>query len=77
MEFATTRVVRLQELLDIVFSFVDKTQLLNCALVSKTWTEPALNNLWAEVDDILHLFRILGPIKPVSTSQNTIIRILD
>lgn len=66
MESASTRVFQLQELLDVIFSFVDKPQLLNCALVSKTWSGPALDKIWAEVDDILDLFRSLGPMRPVS-----------
>lgn len=66
MASASTRVLRLQELQDNIFSFVDKPDLLNCALVSKSWSEPALDNLWAESDNnIFHLFKILDPVRPV------------
>lgn len=66
MESASIHVFRLQELLEKIFFFLEKPQLLNCALVSKSWSEPALDNLWAKIDDIFLLFRILGPIGPVS-----------
>jgi hypothetical protein len=56
------RVLFIPELLDIIFNFLDRDANVANACVCKRWSEIALDVVWKEVDDLLHLFRLLKPI---------------
>lgn len=56
------RVLFITELLDIIFSFLDRDSNVTNACVCKRWSDIALDVVWKEVDDLLHLFRLLKPI---------------
>ncbi|KAG9312423.1 hypothetical protein JVU11DRAFT_6806 [Chiua virens] len=62
MALQTHRVLFIPELLDIVFSFVDKDANITNACVCKRWSDIALDVVWKDVDDLIHLFRLLKPI---------------
>jgi hypothetical protein len=57
------RVLAIPELLDTVFKAMDNRSNLNNALVSRAWSEIALDTLWRHVDDLYRLFSLLGPLK--------------
>ena len=50
------------DLLDIIFSYADKSDNAVCALVCKRWLDPALNELWRCVDDPVILWSLLAPM---------------
>ncbi|KAF8129848.1 hypothetical protein EV363DRAFT_1219642 [Boletus edulis] len=56
------RVLFIPELLDIIFNFLGRHTNVTNACVCKRWSEVALDVVWKEVDDLLHLFRLLKPI---------------
>ena len=56
------RVLFIPELLDIVFSFLDRDANVANACVCKRWSQIALDVVWKEVDDLIQLFRLLKPI---------------
>ncbi|KAG8215667.1 hypothetical protein J3R82DRAFT_7541 [Butyriboletus roseoflavus] len=58
------RVLFISELLDIIFNFLDRDSNVRNACVCKRWSNIALDIVWKEVDDLLHLFRLLKPIRP-------------
>lgn len=45
-----------------VFSFVDKSDLPSTARVCKGWQEPALDELWGNLDSLFPLLELLGPL---------------
>jgi hypothetical protein len=47
------------EILDIVFSWLNKEDTFSCALVSKSWSTTALDVLWREMDGARDLFHLL------------------
>ena len=56
------RVLRIPELLQIVFGTLDLPSNTVNARVCKQWSDIALDKLWREVDDLYLLFRILAPL---------------
>ena len=62
------RVLFIPELLDIIFGFLDRDTNVTNACVCKQWSEIALDVVWKEVNDLLHLFRLL---KPISDQEDT------
>jgi hypothetical protein len=57
----THRVLAIPELLQTIFSFGTRASNVSNALVCRSWLEPALDNVWREVDDIYYLLKILAP----------------
>jgi hypothetical protein len=55
------RVLSIPELLQIIFSFGTRASNVSNALVCQGWREPALDNIWREVDDIYYLLQLLAP----------------
>lgn len=55
------RVLAIPELLQIIFSFGTRASNVSNALVCRGWREPALDNVWREVDDIYYLLQLLAP----------------
>ena len=55
------RVLAIPELLQIIFSFGTRASNVSNALVCQGWREPALDNVWREVDDIYYLLQLLAP----------------
>ncbi|KAI5999148.1 hypothetical protein EDD15DRAFT_2160959 [Pisolithus albus] len=56
------RIFHIPELLHLIFSFLDKKSNVSNACVCKFWSDIALDTVWKEVDDLIHLFSILQPI---------------
>lgn len=63
------RVLAIPELLDTIFKTADKNSNFNNALVSRTWSEIALNHLWREVDDFRPLFNLLAPLREANSGE--------
>ncbi|KAH7925778.1 hypothetical protein BV22DRAFT_406666 [Leucogyrophana mollusca] len=61
------RVLFIPELVDIIFSFLDRSHNVNNACVCKNWSEIALYFIWKEVDDLARLFNLLRPIEKKRT----------
>ena len=59
---ASHRVLFIPELLDIIFSYLDRVASVTSACVCKRWSDVALDVVWREVDDLIQLFRLLKPI---------------
>lgn len=57
------RVLSIPELLDIVFTYLDREFNANNASVCKQWCEVALTALWTDVDDLHRLISLLVPLK--------------
>ena len=55
------RVLAIPELLQIIFNFGTRASNVSNALVCRGWREPALDNVWREVDDIYYLLQLLAP----------------
>jgi hypothetical protein len=55
------RVLAIPELLQIIFNFGTRASNVSNALVCQGWREPALDNVWREVDDIYYLLQLLAP----------------
>lgn len=53
------QVFSVPELASAIFSVVDQATLVACALVCRSWKEPALDELWKHLDSILPLFGLL------------------
>jgi hypothetical protein len=53
-------VLSVPELLSIVFSFLEKGDVFDCATVCKLWSSIALDELWREMNDAPNLFSLLG-----------------
>ena len=56
-------VLAIPELLKIIFSFGTQASNASYALVCRDWREPALDNVWREVDDMYYLLQLLVPFK--------------
>lgn len=50
------------EILSNVFSSMTKGQLYTMTLVCKSWSGLSLNELWREMDTVLPLLKVLGPM---------------
>lgn len=57
------RVLAIPELLQIIFSFGTQASNVSNARVCRGWCEPALDNVWREVDDIYYLLQLLTPFR--------------
>ena len=57
------RVLAIRELLQIIFSFGTRASKVSNTLVCRGWCEPALDNIWREVDDIYYLLQLLTPFR--------------
>jgi hypothetical protein len=55
------RVLAIPELLQTIFGFGTRASNVSNALVCRGWRDPALDNVWREVDDIYYLLQILAP----------------
>ncbi len=55
------RVLAIPELLQTIFSFGTRASNVSNALVCRGWREPALDNVWREVDDMYYLLQLLAP----------------
>ena len=64
----TNRVLEIPEILELVFSFLDREDNFQNLVVCKNWSELALNNLWRHVDDPIRLFSILSPMGPAPSA---------
>jgi len=56
------RVLRIPELLQMIFGVLDLPSNTVNARVCKQWSDIALDMLWREVDGLHILFRILAPL---------------
>lgn len=63
------RVLAIPELLDTIFRMMDNRCNLNNALVSRAWSEIALDTLWRQVDDLHRLFNLLAPLRKASSGK--------
>ncbi|KAF8553097.1 hypothetical protein OG21DRAFT_1414929, partial [Imleria badia] len=68
MDSPAHRILFIPELLDIIFNFLDREANVTNACVCKRWSEVALDVVWKEVDDLIHLLRLL---KPISLHEET------
>jgi hypothetical protein len=54
------------EILALIFENFDRgaepSTLVACALVNRSWEEPALRELWQEINNLNHLFQLLAPL---------------
>ncbi|VDB85006.1 unnamed protein product [Peniophora sp. CBMAI 1063] len=60
---AAQRVLAIPELLDIILSHGNRGLHARCARVNRQWSTVALSLLYREVDGLLHILRILCPMK--------------
>jgi hypothetical protein len=60
---AAHRALAVTEILNIIFSFGTQASNVSNVLVCRGWREPALDNVWREVDDIYYLLQLLAPFK--------------
>ncbi|KAH8109629.1 hypothetical protein DFH11DRAFT_1626028 [Phellopilus nigrolimitatus] len=56
------RVLSVLELLNFIFSYLDRHTHASCARVCKRWTGVALDLLWEELDEVVPLLSILAPL---------------
>ena len=63
----------IDELLAMIFSYLDDRALAHAACVSKHWCEIALDCLWFEVKDLKRVLSVLAPLtlKPERVSIST------
>ncbi len=57
------RVLEIPEIVELIFSFLDKHSNAINAMVCKKWSELALNILWREVEVPSRLFGKFAPLK--------------
>lgn len=60
------RVLNVPELLNIILSFLEKAHVLECALVSKSWSVVALDVLWRVMDRASDLLGMLGEMGAIA-----------
>lgn len=60
------RVFETLELRERIFSHVGNQALARSARVCKDWTDAALDKLWANMNNIVPVFKILAPMQLVS-----------
>ncbi|KAJ8514220.1 hypothetical protein ONZ45_g8222 [Pleurotus djamor] len=65
---ATTRALRVPELLSHIFSFATTKDNGQNLLVCKLWSNEVLNIEWKDIIDVTRLFRVLAPLGSRSTS---------
>src|SRR5258708_22820521 len=62
-ESPARRVLAIPELLQVIFNFGTRTSNASNALVCRSWSGPALDHVWREVDNLYHLLRLLVPLR--------------
>ena len=62
--------LRITELLTLILSFLDNKSLVKAALVSKEWSDAALDILWQVVTDFRPLLSLLAPLTSERKSTN-------
>ncbi|KAG9031766.1 hypothetical protein FS837_002902 [Tulasnella sp. UAMH 9824] len=65
MEYCIVRrlgALELPEILDIIMSSLDKSDLFVAGLVCQTWSRIAVNHIWRTLDSLVPLFGLLGPL---------------
>ena len=60
--YAMHRVLRIPELLQMIFCTLDLPSNAVNARVCKQWSDIALDILWREIDELYILFKILAPL---------------
>ncbi|KIO32336.1 hypothetical protein M407DRAFT_18651 [Tulasnella calospora MUT 4182] len=67
---ASDQVISISEVASVIFALADRlgATLAACALVRRSWKDPALDELWKHLDSILPLFGLLFDIKALSLS---------
>lgn len=63
------RILAIPELLDTIFRTMDNSSNLNNALVSRAWSDIALDTLWRQVNDLHRLFNLLAPLRKTSSDK--------
>ncbi|KAF5379302.1 hypothetical protein D9757_007647 [Collybiopsis confluens] len=59
----TPAALKIPEILENIFSFADEQSNRNVnVLVCKRWSEPCMNIIWSELDNLGYVVRLLGPI---------------
>ena len=59
----------IDELLAMIFAYLDDRALARAACVSKHWSEIALNFLWFEVNDLKRVLTVLAPSERYHTER--------
>ncbi|KZT64518.1 hypothetical protein DAEQUDRAFT_698588 [Daedalea quercina L-15889] len=73
-ESTIRRVLDIPEIVELIFSFLDKKDNVNNACVCKRWSGIALDSVWRSVDDTTQLLRLLAPL---DTRYNAFTRTLN
>ncbi|KAI5118740.1 hypothetical protein M0805_000069 [Coniferiporia weirii] len=68
---AMERIIRIPEMLDIIFSHNHCSQNARCARVSRSWSDVALNHVWRERPPLKALFQLLAPLVPSNNMPQT------
>ncbi len=70
---ATRSWAHIDELLAMIFSYLDDRALARAACVCKHWSEIALDCLWFEVNDLKRVLSVLAPLtlKPERVAVST------
>lgn len=74
MDLSSTRsLAHIDELLLMIFSYLDQPTLARAACVSSHWSDIALDSLWFEVNDLKKVLTVLAPLslKPERVSIST------
>ncbi|KAH9929239.1 uncharacterized protein B0H18DRAFT_874169 [Fomitopsis serialis] len=61
-ESTMQRVLDIPEIVEIIFSFLDKKDNINNACVCRKWSDIAADSVWRNIDDITQLLRLLAPL---------------
>ncbi|KAH9967275.1 hypothetical protein BC827DRAFT_1172827 [Russula dissimulans] len=68
-ESTARRVLAIPELLQTIFNFGTRASNASNALVCRSWSGPALDHVWREVDDLYCLLRLLVPLRRIHGSH--------
>lgn len=64
-----TKPIHINELLTLIFSFLDDKSVSRAARVCKQWSDVALDALWHIVQDIRNLLGLLAPLLSFESRQ--------
>jgi F-box-like len=67
----THRALRIPELLDMIFRFLDDASNASNARVCRQWSEIALDTLWRDVNDFFRLFGLLAPLRKLDDHEDS------
>ncbi|KAG8923272.1 hypothetical protein FRC01_012976 [Tulasnella sp. 417] len=67
--FISARALSIPELLSIVFSFSAEPELAISARVCKTWSDPALDELWVDLDTVFPLLELVLDLEPLRDEE--------